>query len=78
MPKHFFTNHGPQTLLAKSEGVFSSNKDLSAFVALVGCLRSSGWFANRPSLEHADTRVAALYGLDAEEKKPVKPAARRT
>jgi hypothetical protein len=29
MPNHFFTNHGPQTLLAKFEGVFSSNKDLA-------------------------------------------------
>lgn len=41
MPKHFFTNHGPQTLLAKFEGVFSTNKDLAAFDALVGYLRSA-------------------------------------
>ena len=35
MSTRFFTNHGQQTLFAKFEGVFSSNKDLEAFDALV-------------------------------------------
>jgi hypothetical protein len=45
MSTRFFTNHGAQTLLAKFEGVFSSNRDLAVFDALVGYLRSSGWKA---------------------------------
>lgn len=52
MSTRFFTNHGAQTLFAKFEGAFASNKDLTAFDALVGYLRSSGWFAVRPLLEN--------------------------
>ena len=36
MSTRFFTNHGAQTLFAKFQGVFASNKDLAAFDALVG------------------------------------------
>ncbi len=49
MSTRFFTNHGSQKLLAKFAGVFSSNKDLAAFDALVGFLpamhpgRSTSW-----------------------------------
>ena len=38
MSTRFFTNHGAQTLFAKLEGVFASNKDLASFDALVGYL----------------------------------------
>jgi superfamily II DNA or RNA helicase len=65
MPKHFFTNHGPQTLLAKFEGVFASNKDLAAFDALVGYLRSSGWFAIRPFLDHVP-QIRVLVGINVD------------
>lgn len=36
MSTRFFTNHGVQTLFAKYEGIFASNKDMAAFEALVG------------------------------------------
>ncbi len=65
MSTRFFTNHGPKTLLSKFEGVFSSNKDLAAFDALVGYLRSSGWFAIRPFLEHVP-QVRILVGINVD------------
>ena len=65
MSTRFFTNHGQQTLFAKFEGVFSSNKDLAAFDALVGYLRSSGWFAVRPFLEHVP-EVRLLVGINVD------------
>ncbi len=65
MSTRFFTNHGQQTLFAKFEGVFSSNKDLAAFDALIGYLRSSGWFAIRPFLEHVG-QVRILVGINVD------------
>ncbi len=65
MSTRFFTNHGSQTLLAKFEGVFASNKDLAAFDALVGYLRSSGWFAIRPMLDHVP-QVRVLVGINVD------------
>ncbi|RYE71467.1 MAG: helicase, partial [Oxalobacteraceae bacterium] len=44
---------------------FSSNKDLAAFDALVGYLRSSGWFAVRPFLEHVP-EVRLLVGINVD------------
>ncbi|MEI6674220.1 MAG: helicase-related protein [Verrucomicrobiota bacterium] len=65
MSTRFFTNHGAQTLFAKFEGVFASNKDLAAFDALVGYLRSSGWFAVRPFLEHVP-EIRVLVGINVD------------
>ena len=65
MSSKFFTNHGSQTLLEKLMGVFASNKDLRAFDALVGYLRSSGWFAVRPLLEHLP-EVRVLVGINVD------------
>lgn len=65
MSTRFFTNHGAQTLLAKFSGVFSSNKDMAAFDALVGYLRSSGWFAIRSFLEHVP-QVRILVGINVD------------
>ncbi|MBL9115460.1 MAG: hypothetical protein JNJ83_10680 [Verrucomicrobiaceae bacterium] len=65
MRSRFFTNSGDNTLLKKLSGVFESNKDLEAFDALVGYLRSSGWFAVRPFLEHVD-QVRVLVGINVD------------
>lgn len=65
MSTRFFTNHGAQTLFAKFEGVFASNKDLAAFDALVGYLRSSGWFAVRPFLERVP-EIRVLVGINVD------------
>lgn len=51
MSTRFFTNHGEQTLFKKFQGVFGSNADIERFDALVGYLRSSGYFPLRPYLE---------------------------
>ena len=61
----FFTNHGAQTLFAKFHGVFASNKDLAAFDALVGYLRSSGWFAVRPMLDNVP-EIRILVGINVD------------
>jgi hypothetical protein len=45
MSSKLFTDDGQQTLLDKFTGVFASISGLRAFVALVGPLRSSDWFA---------------------------------
>ncbi len=65
MSTRFFTNHGAQTLFAKFQGVFASNKDLAAFDALVGYLRSSGWFAVRPMLERVP-EIRILVGINVD------------
>lgn len=65
MSSKFFTNHGPQTLFDKFRGVFASNRDLRAFDALIGYLRSSGWFAVRPFLEHVP-EVRILVGINVD------------
>ena len=65
MSTRFFTNHGAQTLFAKFQGVFASNKDLAAFDALVGYLRSSGWFAVRPLLENVP-EIRILVGINVD------------
>jgi hypothetical protein len=62
MSTRFFTNHGEQTLFKKLQGVFESNPDIEWFDALVGYLRSSGYFALRPLRAHPTKRLhAKLY-----------------
>lgn len=65
MSTRFFTNHSAQTLFAKFQGAFSSNRDLAAFDALVGYLRSSGWFAIRPLLENVP-EIRILVGINVD------------
>jgi hypothetical protein len=65
MSTRFFTNHGAQTLFVKFQGVFASNKDMAAFDALVGYLRSSGWFAVRPMLENVP-EIRILVGINVD------------
>ena len=67
MSTRFFTNHSEQTLFKKFRGVFENNPDIERFDALVGYLRSSGYFALRPYLEKVpvkrtgdQSQVAAL------------------
>lgn len=52
MSSKFFTNEGTNSLLNKFAGVFAANKDIAQFDALVGHLRSSGYFSVRPHLEN--------------------------
>jgi hypothetical protein len=55
MLTRFFTNDGENTLLKKFAGVFAHNADIERFDALVGYLRSSGYFALHPHLAKVPT-----------------------
>jgi superfamily II DNA or RNA helicase len=65
MSTRFFTNHGEQTLFKKFRGVFESNPDIEWFDALVGYLRSSGYFALRPYLEKVP-HIRILVGINVD------------
>ena len=65
MSTRFFTNHGEQTLFKKFQGVFDSNPDIERFDALVGYLRSSGYFALRPYLEKVP-HIRILVGINVD------------
>lgn len=66
MSSKFFTNEGENTLLNKFAGVFAANKDIERFDALVGYLRSSGYFSIRPHLENVP-RIRILVGINVDE-----------
>ncbi len=61
----FFTNTAENTLLNKFAGVFAHNPDIERFDALVGYLRSSGYFALIPHL-HKVPLVRILVGIDVD------------
>lgn len=65
MSTRFFTNHGEQTLFKKFQGVFDSNPDIEWFDALVGYLRSSGYFALRPYLQKVP-HIRILVGINVD------------
>jgi len=65
MSTRFFTNLGEQTLFKKFRGVFESNPDIERFDALVGYLRSSGYFALRPYLEKVP-HIRILVGINVD------------
>jgi superfamily II DNA or RNA helicase len=65
MSTRFFTNLGDHTLFKKFQGVFQSNPDIERFDALVGYLRSSGYFALRPYLEKVP-HIRILVGINVD------------
>lgn len=65
MSTKFFTNLGEHTLFKKFQGVFESNTDIERFDALVGYLRSSGYFALRPYLEKVP-HIRILVGINVD------------
>ena len=66
MSSNFFTNEGANSLLNKFAGVFAANKDIARFDALVGHLRSSGYFLVRPHLENGP-KIRILVGINVDE-----------
>ena len=60
----FFTNDGENTLLKKFAGVFEHNPDIERFDALVGYLRSSGYFALQPHLAKVPP-IRILVGIES-------------
>jgi len=66
MSTRFFTNEQQNTLLKKFEGVFTHNRDIAFFDALVGYFRASGYFALRPHLEHVP-HIRILVGINVDD-----------
>ncbi len=65
MSTRFFTNEEQNTLLKKFEGVFTHNRNIQFFDALVGYFRASGYFALRPHLEHVP-HIRILVGINVD------------
>jgi hypothetical protein len=65
MTTRFFTNTNENTLVNNLKGVFSSNKDIECFDALVGFLRASGYFSIRPLLEDVP-KIRILVGINVD------------
>ena len=63
MSTRFFTNKNGNTLIRKFEGVLTSNPMVKNLDAVVGFLRSSGYFQLRPFLNNID-KVRILIGID--------------
>jgi superfamily II DNA/RNA helicase len=66
MSTKFFTNQEDNTLLNKLQGLLGHNPMLKCFDAVVGFLRSSGYFALRPFLSNLD-KVRVLIGIDVDK-----------
>jgi superfamily II DNA/RNA helicase/HKD family nuclease len=66
MSTKFFTNQDSNTLLEKFRGIFENNRDISQFDALVGYLRTSGYFAIHEHLTKLD-KVRIIVGIDVDK-----------
>ena len=66
MSTKFFTNAQQNTLLKKFEGVFSNNRDIMFFDALVGFFRASGYFALRPFLNDVPN-IRIMVGINVDK-----------
>lgn len=66
MSTRFFTNKNGNTLIRKFEGVLNNNPMVKNLDAVVGFLRSSGYFQLRPFLNNID-KVRILIGIDVDK-----------
>ncbi len=66
MGTRFFTNKNGNTLIKEFEGVLSHNPEVKNLDAVVGFLRSSGYFQLRPFLNDID-KVRILIGIDVDK-----------
>ncbi len=66
MGAKFFTNRDNNTLIKEFEGIISDNPHFKNLDAVVGFLRSSGYFALRPFLDTID-KVRILIGIDVDK-----------
>ena len=66
MSTKFFTNRNGNTLIKKFEGVLDNNPLVKNLDAVVGFLRSSGYFELRPFLKGVD-KVRILIGIDVDK-----------
>ena len=66
MSTKFFTNDSENTLIKKFEGFFEHNQGIQNFDALVGYLRSSGYFKVREFLNKVP-KIRLLVGISADK-----------
>lgn len=66
MSTKFFTNKNGNTLIKKFDGVLTNNPMVKNLDAVVGFLRSSGYFELRPFLNGID-KVRILIGIDVDK-----------
>ena len=66
MGAKFFTNRENNTLIKEFEGIINDNPHFKKLDAVVGFLRSSGYFALRPFLDKID-KVRILIGIDVDK-----------
>lgn len=66
MSTRIFTNKNGNTLIRKFEGVLTNNPMVKNLDAVVGFLRSSGYFQLRPFLNNID-KVRILIGIDVDK-----------
>ena len=66
MSTKFFTNDSENTLIKKFEGVFEHNPGIQHFDAVVGYLRSSGYFKVREFLDKVP-KIRILVGINADK-----------
>jgi superfamily II DNA or RNA helicase len=66
MSTKFFTNDSDNTLIKKFEGFFEHNQGIQNFDALVGYLRSSGYFKVREFLNKVP-KIRLLVGISADK-----------
>lgn len=65
MSTKFFTNENENTLINKFKGILTSENNFQNFDALVGYLRSSGYFKVREFLNEVP-KVRILVGINAD------------
>jgi superfamily II DNA/RNA helicase len=66
MSSKFFTNEAENTLVSKFEGVLNNNQSINCFDAIVGYLRSSGYFEIQPFLNRM-SKIRILVGIDVDK-----------
>ncbi len=66
MTTKFFTNQNSNTLIEKFRGIFEHNPDIVQFDALIGYLRTSGYFAIHEHLTRLK-KVRIIVGIDVDK-----------
>src|SRR6218665_3702552 len=66
MSTKFFTNQDGNSLLKKFEGVFTNIESIRHFDALVGYLRTSGYFKVRAFLDNIP-KIRILVGINVDQ-----------
>ena len=66
MHSHIFTNKNGNTLMREFEGVLRNNQTIKTLDAVVGFLRASGYFTQRPFLDNIN-KARVLVGINVDK-----------